>query len=493
MPLLWRAFLVSDFFEQLAASLKSAAQTPNVLSYKPNSETHIDFHKSTKVGRILRGGNRSGKSVAGTVEGVWRATGRHPYQKTHEVPTRGRIVTVDKEAGINQIIVPLLSQWTPPSELVNGSWSDSYSNSAKVMTFRNGSTIDLKTHQQEVESFAGVPRHWVHFDEEPPRAIFDECRLRLIDFNGVWYMTMTPVQGQDWIFDRFINSSAKNVDVFDVDIADNPHLNQEALALLEDDLDDDEKKIRRQGLFVPKGGLILKEFDHGRHIIAGLDKPPPSWSIYCSIDHGYNVPTAILWHAVSPKGAVVTFREHYMAGWVISKHVDKIKEINLEIGREPLLYMGDPSMSQRNAITGTSALSEYRRLGIPLMQAKKDVQGRINKMNEYLKYNMWHITEHCPNTIKEARGYAYKAYYSAKIADRNNPQEIPNKKNDHAMDSVGYFYTFMPYLNTSALAVAGPSKTYVSKTVTNRADFPWEVDGNFFPATSERDYGFGEI
>lgn len=480
---------MEDFLVELAASLKDAAKKPNVLSYIPNSPTHIDFHKSTKVGRILRGGNRSGKSVAGTVEGVWRATGRHPYQRTHEIPTRGRIVTVDKDAGIKQIILPLLKQWTPPSELVNGSFEDSYSNADKVMTFRNGSTIDLKTHQQEVESFAGVPRHWIHFDEEPPKAIFDECRLRLIDYAGCWLMTMTPVQGQDWIFDRFINTSNKNVDVFDVDISDNPHLNKKALEILDDDLDDDEKKVRRQGLFVPKGGLILKEFDSQKHVIHGLDKPPRSWNVFCSIDHGFNVQTAILWHAVSPKGEVVTFREHYKSEWVISQHVERIKQINSEIGREPQIYMGDPSMSQRSGITGTSALAEYRRLGIPLIQAKKDVQGRINKMNEYLKYDMWHITENCPNTIKEARSYAFKIHISAKVADRNNKREEPNKKNDHAMDSCGYFFTFMPYINAEA---ASKVKKTVSKTLTNRADFPWDVDSNFWPSDATPEYGFGE-
>lgn len=93
----------TDFLGQLADGLKQAAKKPNVLSYMPNSVDHENFHKSTKTGRLLRGGNRSGKSIAGVVESVWRATGRHPYQKTHELPIRGRIVTVDKDAGIEQI------------------------------------------------------------------------------------------------------------------------------------------------------------------------------------------------------------------------------------------------------------------------------------------------------------------------------------------------------------------------------------------------------
>lgn len=451
---------------------------------------HADFHRSTKVGRILRGGNRSGKSVAGMVESVWRSTGKHPFQKTHEVPTRGRIVTVDRDAGIEQIIKPLLQQWIPVSERVNSSWEDSYSNARKTFTFRNGSTIELKTHQQEVDSFAGVPLHWCWFDEEPPQAIFNECRLRLIDYNGVWYMTMTPVEGQDWIFDRYIATKAKNVDMFEVDITDNPHLNKKALELLDDDLDEDEKKVRRQGIFVPKGGLVLKEFDYSRHVISGGREIPKSWSMYVSIDHGYNAPSAILWHAVSPQGKVVTFKEIYRNKTVIREFVRLIKQMNLDIGREPLIYIGDPSMSQQNAVTGTSALQEYRRHGIPLMQAKKDVQGGINKMNEYFKYDMWVITEDCPNTIKEFRSYSFKIYNSAKIADRNNPREEPNKKRDHTPDSARYFFTLMPYLTPDKKT----NKKTRSLTETNKEDFPWEVDsGLMFGNTDEGDYAFGEI
>lgn len=481
--------MIDEFLEQLAVSLSAAAKKPNVLSYVPNSAIHEEFHRSTKVGRILRGGNRSGKSVAGVVESILRSTGRHPFYKTHELPTRGRIVTVDKDAGILQIIIPLLKQWIPPSELINGSWDDSYKSTGKVLTLRNGSTIELKTHQQETESFAGVPLHWVWFDEEPPKAIFNECRLRLVDFNGVWYMTMTPVEGQDWIFDRFINTAQKNVEMFEVDIGDNPHLNKEALALLDDDLDEDEKKVRRQGLFVPKGGLVLKEFDYSRHVIEGGKPIPRGWSVYVSIDHGFNAPTAILWHAVSSNRDVVTFREIYRNKTVIKDFARMIKEVNFEIEREPSIYMGDPSMSQRNGITGTSALSEYRRHGIPLLQAKRDVVGRINKMNEYLKYDKWHITDDCPNTIKEARGYAFKIYNSPKIADRNNVREEPNKKNDHAMDSSGYFYDFMPYLGPEDKKLTQG----MSLTITNKEDFPWEVDVGFYEGNGTADYAFGEV
>lgn len=480
---------MSDFLELFSAKLKDAAKKPNMLAYRPNSETHANFHKSDKVGRILRGGNRSGKSVAGVVETAWRATGRHPYQKTHELPIKARIVTVDRDAGMKQIILPLLQQWIPPSELKNGNWTDSWNQSDKVLRLRNGSEIEIKTHQQEVESFAGVPRHFIWFDEECPQAIFNECRLRLIDYDGSWIMTMTPVEGMDWIYDRFIVTKAKNVAMFEVDITDNPHLNKRALELLDDDLDDEEKQIRRQGLFVPKGGLVINQFDHGRHIIAGGRDIPSNWTVYMSMDHGYNNPTAVLWHAVSPRGEVVTFKEHYQRLLTVNQHAKIIKEMEKKMDRTPSIRMCDPAMKQRTAETGTSAFKLYRDNGINLVPAGRDVQGRLNKMNEYLENDMWHITQDCPNTLKEIRSYSYKIYHTAKIADRSNKREEPNKKNDHAMDACGYFFNFMPYLRSDQKLSARPA---ISKTITNPVDFPWEVDSHFFGSEPSTEYAFGE-
>jgi hypothetical protein len=479
---------MSDFLGELARGLIQAAKKPNVLSYQPNSDVHQAFHESTKVGRLLRGGNRSGKSTAGIVEDIWRVTGRHPLQRTHGLPVQGRIVTVDKDNGIEKIIKPLLAQWTPPSELVNGSWEDSWKNRGATMSYRNGSTIEVMTHQQEVEAFAGTPRHFIHFDEECSSAIFNECRLRLIDFNGVWYMTMTPVDGQDWIFDRFITKANKNVDMFEVDIASNPHLNKKALQFLSEDLTDEEKDVREKGIFTPKGGLVLKEFNYNRHIIEAHGPIPRSWAIYVSIDHGFNNPTAILWHAVSPKKDVVTFKEIYLRKTIIKDLAEMIKKTNLELEVEPLLYVGDPSMAQKTAETGSSALQLYRLNGIPLMQAKRDVSGRINKMNEYLKYDKWHITKECPNTIKEARGYSWDIFISPKIADRSNLKDTPKKKNDHAMDSAGYFFTMMPFLGPEVKNLTvGRSLTEI-----NREDFPWEVDSQFIRLDPD-DYAWGEV
>ena len=37
---------------------------------------------------------------------------------------------------------------------------------------------------QDLQKFAGTSRHFVHFDEEPPEPVYEECRARLVDTNG---------------------------------------------------------------------------------------------------------------------------------------------------------------------------------------------------------------------------------------------------------------------------------------------------------------------
>lgn len=174
--------------------LFSSVENPSVFGYKPH-EKQLDFHSSTHRGRLYIGGNRSGKTVGGVAEDVFRLTGKHPFQEVPKPPIRGRIVTVSYTEGIKQIIIPELKRWLPPSELKNGSWEDSWNANERLLTLENGSTCELMSYDQSLSKFAGTSRHFVHFDEEPPVDIFNECKVRLLDTGGPWTITMTPVEG----------------------------------------------------------------------------------------------------------------------------------------------------------------------------------------------------------------------------------------------------------------------------------------------------------
>lgn len=499
---------IADILSSVASGLNSAAREPNMYGYKPNKGGQIEFHRSNAVGRLLAGDNRSGKSVAGAVETAWWLTGKHPYLATPPPPVKGRVVTVDFDYGADQIIVPKLKQWIPPSELKNGSWEDSYNKNKHLLTLANGSELEIKAHGQKLDSFAGVPRHFLWIDEECPRSIFIESKTRLIDYNGKFWLTMTPVEGITWVYDDLVEKDPINVKLFSIRITDNVHVDEQAIKTLEEDLDEEEKAIRLgrgkraggRGNFLPRGGLVFKEFDDNRHIIKpGL--PPMDWAIWASVDAGYNNPTAWLWHAVSPFGLVITFMEHYQAEWTAAMHAEKYHEINKMIGRKPWLNVGDPSMGQRSAQTGHSLLTEYQMHGVFVKPGRKQKDlVEIDRMNDYLKNDRWFITENCPNLRREIIKLPWKRYQSPKLTDLNNKREEPLDKDNHATDSAGYFFRFMPDL-TAGTRRRVESPTLIrpnmpGTSATNGMDlrYPWRVDTQLrFSSVRETERGWGEV
>jgi phage terminase large subunit-like protein len=438
---------ITEFF---SSGLTRLVSRPSIHGYVPH-EKQISFHSAREKGRLYIGGNRSGKTVGGVVEDVWRMKGQHPYQSVPPPPTKGRIVTVSYTEGIQLIIIPELAKWIPPSDLINGSWEDSYNKQLRTLTLINGSTCELMSYDQAVEKFAGTSRHWTHFDEEPPKPVFDECRMRLVDTGGSWYLTMTPVNGMTWVYDSLYLPGlvpGGNIKVIVIDSAENPYISNSELEIVIADLDENEKKARQGGKFVQIGGLVYKKFSKD-NVIPPLTREQletiRDWTHYASMDHGLNNPTAWLWHAVSPKGLVVTYDEIYKNETLIHQFAREIHERNALEGRTPPeIYVGDPAIAQRNAQTGDSVQITYTRAGVPIVLGNNDVLIGTEKMNRYLDAPKWFITENCPNLIRELQRVRWKVYENAKKRHENNPREEIHKKDDHAPDSARYFFSLMP-------------------------------------------------
>lgn len=457
----------------LGENLKKQAVTPNINGYKPHAKQML-FHKSPAKGRLYIGGNRSGKSYGSVAEDVFYARGRHPYRTIpgNGEPTRGRVVAVDYLQGVEKIILPLVSRLIPPSELLNGSWEDSYNKQLRTLTLTNDATIEFMSYESDLEKFAGTSRHWVHFDEEPPKHIFNECLARLVDTDGDWWISMTPVEGMTWVYDDIYmpgKEGKKGIDVIEADMLDNPHIKPEAAERFLSGLDDEERKAREHGNFVQLGGLVFKRFDPAIHVIP-YELPSRTWEWYLSLDHGYNNPTAIYWHAVSPEGNAITFAEHYQREMLVEQHAAVIHARNAGFARIPDLYVADPAIAQRNGVTGTSIHTEYANHGIPFALGNNDVLTGVSKMASYIKPNYagkpkWHITENCVELIRELRKLRWKTWASKKAQLDNNRHDQVHKKDDHGFDSCRYFFTFLPDLSPITDAAPGESTQIAGQTV----------------------------
>ncbi len=441
---------INDLLEEVSSQLKAVAINPNAHAYEPH-EKQLRFHSSLAKTKLYIGGNRSGKTVGGVLEDYWWLTGTHPFRETPPPPVRGRLVCVDFPNGWEKIIKPTLLQWFPPSCFINGSFSESWNARYRILTLANGSTMDIMSYDQDLEAFAGASRHFIHCDEEPPSAIYKENKARLIDTGGSVWLTMTPVEGYTWVAEQIYepfqqNGLSSGADVIEVDMTENPFLGRNEIDDFLSGLDDDEIKARKEGKFVQVGGLVYKDFNIERHVIKRVERIPNNWRVISSLDHGYNHPTAWLFHAVSPNGTIVTFAEHYRSEWTISQHVAAIREIEKEFGVRPDLYTGDPAIRQRSAINGNSILLEYSLKGIPVKPSNNDVKTGIARVTDYLRTGRWYITENCPNLIREMRKYKWKTRESRKLQEKHGSYDEPHKKDDDAVDSARYFFMSMPIL-----------------------------------------------
>jgi phage terminase large subunit-like protein len=480
-----------EFLRDIALGLKRAARSPNILGYVPH-EKQVPFHAHQEQGRLFIGGNRSGKTVAGICEDVFWLTGKHPYRVTPPPPIRGRIVGVDFDHGVEMILRPELAKWMPLSELKGGSWDTAYSKQLRTLTLENDSFVEFMSYDQDLDKFAGTSRHFVHFDEEPPEGIYYENLARLIDTGGSWWMTMTPVEGMTWIYDKVYipgkHDPASNIGVVEVRMDENPHLNPGEIQNYLSKLDKDEREARGKGKFVQIGGLVFKTFDEEKHVIDPM-VPSKDWEWYASVDHGFNAPTAWLWHAVSPEGVVVTFAEHYEAEKTVDYHASIVHMRNAGFGRVPDMYVCDPALAQRQGVTGTSISQEYSRHGIPVIPGNNDVLAGVNRINQYLHLTdgkpRWYITRNCINLIREMKRLRWKTWASKKMASQNNVHDAIHKKDDHAPDSARYFFTFLPDLSNQ-LPTSQPQGLIIPPGFSSSVpQIDQRVDQLLIPAVSE--------
>jgi len=427
------------------------------------------------------------------MEDIWWLTGRHPYLDVPKHrPVAGRIVSVDFLNGVQKIIIPQLKQWVPPSQLRGGSWYSAYDAQDRVLNFENGSFVELMSYDQDLDKFAGTSRDFVHYDEEPPEHIRNENRARLIDRKGKEWFTLTPVEGMLWIFDQIYEPGKTgqnpNIEVIEVGMEENPFLDSQEVREYLDSLSEDERKIRGQGEFVTRGGLVYKKFNINTHVIDPIDPKKytgPQYRWYMSLDHGFNNPTAVLWHIVDPDNRVITFAEHYESEQTIDYHVQVIKNREALHGRLPDLRVCDPALAQRQAVTGTSIQTEYAMRGIGMALGNNDVLTGVAKVNQYLdlaadgKPN-WLITANCANLIREVQRLRWKTWASKKQQSENNPYDQIHKKDDHACDSARYLFSFLPELKPIPKL---PTKTVLPQIGGNSAKSPTAkfIDPNLTP------------
>ena len=425
---------------------RAFARLENYNKGKKVHKKQIAFHKCKKRNRWVFGGNRSGKTECGAVEVIYIARGIHPYRK-NKPNVVGWVVSlstqVQRDVAQKKILSYLDPRWIEDIVMSEGRRDSPENGVIDLLIIKNVfgglSTIGFKSCDQGREKFQGSSLDFVWFDEEPPKDIYDECKMRVFDRSGDIFGTMTPLKGMTFIYDEiYMNKyGSKEVWYEFMEWADNPYLDKKEIKRLNDSLSGDVLDARRFGRFSVASGLVYKEFDENVHVVQPF-KVPKEWYSGISIDPGLNNPLSCHFYAVDYDGNVYVVAEHYEAGREISYHAEKIKAIADRLGwkRDVYGHIGaliDSAANQRT-LSGIKSVTElFYENGISVNpKVNKDMFSGIARVKEYLKGKRLFIFSSCVNLIREIKGYYWK------------DSDTPFKKDDHALDELRYFLMTKP-------------------------------------------------
>jgi len=414
------------------------------------NKKQIEFHKCKKRNRWVFGGNRSGKTECGAVEVVYLARGIHPY-KQNKKGVEGWVVSLSSQVARDVAQKKILSYLNPDwiEDIVMQSGRKDYPESGVIdyikvkNVFGCISKIGFKSCDQGREKFQGTSLDFVWFDEEPPRDIYLECKMRVLDREGEIFGTMTPLKGLSWVYDEIYLNCHNDPEIWYTQMQwdDNPFLSKSEIELFKNSLSEEELDSRRYGRFVGAEGLVYKEFDENINVIEPFSVPV-EWYDKISIDPGLNNPLSAHWYAVDFDGNVFVIAEHFEKGKDIDYHANKIKEICNKLfwpkdfngGYSALI---DSASNQKTLACSKSVAELFFERGLNVnTNVNKDVFSGIARVKSYLRnangISKLFIFKNCVNMIREIKSYFW------------GEGDKPIKRDDHCMDELRYYIMSKP-------------------------------------------------
>ena len=438
---------------RIDAILAARKKNDKLAAYNSGRKKHkkqLAFHRCKKRNRWVFGGNRSGKTECGAVEAIWLAHGIHPWRKNRK-NVFGWVVSlsqqVQRDVAQSKILHYLPPEWIVDITMLSGrkdSPSGGVIDQIKIKNVFGGiSTIGFKSCDQGREKFQGSSLDFVWFDEEPPRDIYEECLMRVMDRRGDIFGTMTPLKGMTFIYNEIYLNRKNNPEVWCQFMSweDNPFLSKQEIKLLEGALDGPSLDSRRYGKFSSGEGLVYPEFDPAVHVIPPFPIPP-EWQDTISIDPGLNNPLSAHWYAVDWDGNIYVVAEHFAAGRDVDFHARSIKHICGLMGwksdsKGRYCALIDSAANQRTLASSKSVAELFCDNGILVnTNVNKDVFSGICRVKEYLKRGNGradiYIFDTCRNMIEEFLTYSWGS------------GDSPKKVDDHCMDELRYYIMSRP-------------------------------------------------
>lgn len=311
----------------MQAIIRRRAESLKLYSSLPMQE---DFHASKARVRLVKGSNRSGKTLSACIEVARAVTNADPHGK---YPKKGTWFLVgDDWSHHGKTIYPKLfvrgafhvirdlqtgelrayRPWDPsdvarvkerkeaepmiPKRLIQSiSWHKKNEGIPKLITLKTGWTMHFFSGTSDPPQGAAIDG--VLLDEEiPNEKWFPEMNSRIVDRDGKLIWSATPEVGTDAFFElcsvaeeqELLPKNFRKIEMFQLTLKDNPHISQQAKEAMSSMLSDEMRMVKVDGQFALSGRKVYQEFSKLVHGIERFDVPA-EWTNFLAVDPGVQI------------------------------------------------------------------------------------------------------------------------------------------------------------------------------------------------------------
>lgn len=387
-----------EYLEMVAELERRHRNSP--LKYARQHPKQVEAMESSKAVRALFWGNRVGKTEWGGQETARYATANHPAKAIKEgVEIWAACPSYEVQEDTTQ---KKLLSYLAPSQIARIDYLRG--KIIKKITLKNGSVIAFKSYDQGREKFQGTGKRLIWFDEEPPRDIWEECFVRVEAGQQLdVILTMTAVKGMTWVYDEiYLNTGNQDLFVSEAGWDDNPYLTESQKEQMGRGLTAQALKVRREGKFVKRVGLVCAWWDRTKHI-RHYDTLNKGWTWFEVLDGGWSDPAAWLLVGVDGDNSVHVvdgFRKKQLGserikelrdakvsgltitnGWTDNDDPRLQQELSLAgMQLQPVVKM--PSESQSWDETLAEKLAEYGQIQLGNGQPRLFISDTLMELNE---------------------------------------------------------------------------------------------------------------
>ncbi|HYE79709.1 MAG TPA: terminase family protein, partial [bacterium] len=398
------------------------------------------------------GGRGSGKTFGGALRTArYHATWRGARQ----------IVTTPTYSMMHSSTLPALFDVFALHGWVRGSDWDYNRTDERIDFVHGGQIFLLSTEHPERIRGQDVACVWMDEPRDSPHEAFlnAQATMRQQGFPHQMALTTTPIGRGHWSTRTFCPGKAFFAEgeeppdtsqgiylVYFARTRDNPHGGAELHDHLIRTFGDGSNYARQEleGALVLTEGLVYDTWDPEKHVVPMEQWPVRSgwWHVISGVDFGHRSPSCILVEAIDKAGRRYIVDELYQAR--LSEHELCVEAIRLR-KKWGIEYFNCDTEDPRWIATMKSP--KYR---LPALNAKKRI-GTVRNPSSGIGLCRWELTEplpdgsqrfyvapHCKHFIEEIEGYVYE---DPKL--NRDPDEMPRRQRNHAMDSWRYAATLI--------------------------------------------------